>query len=100
MQHDYTKPPDSIYLAIARLRFPNWDITGAGPIAVVLKCCRKMVLCTWPLQAQTVRAESCGTYCQHSKAPSENWHYFHVLNEEPKHSAPVKAHWACEIEVE
>ena len=34
----------SIYIAIAKLRWLDYDITGAGPVAVVFNSDRKVVL--------------------------------------------------------
>jgi len=36
--HSHERGPDTIYGDIARLRFPSWEITGIGPLALILEC--------------------------------------------------------------
>ena len=81
MNRDFAKTPDVIFDAIARLRWPNYAVRGIGRIAVVRKCSETVVLCSWPLEAQTKRAERCCDDCSHQVAPDMRWHYIQLLNE-------------------
>src|ERR1700747_3528146 len=85
MEHDYKRPPDSIHKAIAHLRWPDFEITGAGPLAVVLTCSRKVILCAMPIQAQQIAAERCGATCNLGDR-FHQWHQTAELDQpKPRH---------------
>ena len=87
--HAYEHKPDVIYTDLARLRWPSYEITGSGSIAVVMACARKVHLCSWPLQAQHLRSEKCCDNCNHAIAPEHRWHIIQILNE-PQPPAPIQ----------
>ena len=89
MQRDYKRRPASIYKAIADLRWPDCEITGAGSLAVVLECSRKVILCAMPMQAQQIAAERCGAVCEHG-CRFHNWHQVIELDQpKPRHQFDV-----------
>lgn len=85
MRRDYKTPPDSIWKAIARLRWPDYEITGAGALAVLHECSRKVILCSLPMEAQQIAAECCGATCN----LGDRFHQWHQLVEldrpKPRH---------------
>jgi hypothetical protein len=87
----------SIYRDIAGLKWPGHKLEGSGPIAVVLGCDYRVVLCDMPMTARLVAAERCGQYCNHE--PHNVWHRIHVLNQQPV-AAPYRKRprWASQME--
>jgi len=79
----------SIYADIAHLRWPGYKVEGSGPIAVVLECIRKVVLCELPMEAVPLRAEKCCVFCYHE--PGNIWHSIRILNV-PEEPTPYKPH--------
>ncbi|HUC30022.1 MAG TPA: hypothetical protein VMR80_10575 [Candidatus Acidoferrum sp.] len=65
----------------AKLRWPGYEITGAGRIGVVHECCRKVVLVSTPIEAQVISRERCGKSCSHIIAPDGRWHVIRKLDE-------------------
>jgi|SRR5579884_210038 len=82
-QHDYKRTPDSIYKAIAGLRWPRYEITGTGTLAVVLTCSQKVIRCALPIEAQQIAAQHCGATCN----LGDCFHTWHTV-EELDSSAP------------
>lgn len=78
----------SIWLEIARLKFPQHVISGDGTLAVVQECSAKVVLCQTPMLAQGVAAEKCGNNCSHAIAPDGNWHRLVRLDAVPIEAPP------------
>jgi hypothetical protein len=66
----------SIFVDIARLRWPNYSVSGVGTLAVVLACSNRVVLCDMPMVAQTIRQEPCCQFCNH---PEHTWHRIEKL---------------------
>jgi len=91
MQHAYQKEPAVIFDAIARLRFPNYKITGSGPLALILECSQKVILCAIPLEAEARLADSCGALCNHPDH-FHAWHRIEELNVPPK-PQPRRVDW-------
>jgi hypothetical protein len=58
----------------AAVRWPGYSITGAGSLAVVLECSRRVVLVQMPLQANALAAEKCCGICSHATAPGAGLH--------------------------
>lgn len=71
----------SIDRATAQLRWPGYEVSGAGRIAVVCQCNRKVVLVTSPLEAAVIQQERCGQHCSHMIAPEGRWHLLRKLDE-------------------
>lgn len=71
------------YSARAATRWPGYGITGAGPLAVVLECCRRVVLVMMPLEAAALAAEKCCATCSHIAAPGAGLHRI-VEMEQPR----------------
>lgn len=86
----------SIYRDIAGLKWPGHKIEGAGPLAVVLGCDYRVVLCDMPMTARSVVAERCGQYCNHTAL--HGWHKIYVLNQQPA-AVPYRKrpHWANQL---
>lgn len=78
----------SIYHDICSLRWPGYKVEGSGPIAVVLECARRVVLCELPLEAAPLRDNTCGPHCYH--AVDNRWHFIRILNGAPKHETPYR----------
>lgn len=68
-----------VYLAIARLRWPGYQIQGAGSIAVVWECSHRVVLTMTPMEAAALAADPCCATCDHGRAPGANLHHIHTL---------------------
>src|SRR5689334_17591372 len=91
MNHlNYAKPPDSIHRAIAALRYSGYEISGSGPIAVVLHCCRKIVLCAIPLAAHAIKGERCSQVCSAQIAPEGSWHVIEPLDILPQQRPAIR----------
>src|SRR5437763_2119847 len=73
------------YAGIARLRWPSYDVTGAGSLAVVLHCARKVALVLTPLEACVLADDHCGQVCRRRIA--QGWHEIHTLDA-PRSEAP------------
>jgi hypothetical protein len=71
---------ETIYLDVARLRWPNYSISGAGKIAVVLPCQQKIILCEIPLQSEPIRVGDCQP-CVRRYGDRKIHHRTIVLNE-------------------
>lgn len=71
-------------------RWPGYDITGAGSVAVVLECSRRVVLVQMPLQAHALAGERCCATCSHSAAPGANLHRI-VEMEQPRQETPRRS---------
>jgi hypothetical protein len=71
-------------------RWPGYEVTGAGPLAVVLECCRRVVLVQMPLQAHALAGEQCCATCSHSAAPGAGLHGIVEL-EQPRNEAPRRS---------
>jgi hypothetical protein len=68
----------SIFYEMAALRFRGKTISGSGPLAVVLDCSNRVVLCDTPMAAQiTCQAECKPLGCQHGE---HRWHRIVELN--------------------
>jgi hypothetical protein len=74
-----TGMPD--FTNIVALRWPGYKIEGSGPIAVVLHCDQRIVLCDFPMFAGTIKAESCSRHCNQRSNPA--WHIVRELNAPP-----------------
>jgi hypothetical protein len=64
----------STYPSIVKARWPGYAVTGAGSLAVVLECSRRVVLVQMPLQAHALAGEQCCATCSHSAAPGAGLH--------------------------
>lgn len=82
--------PHSAAGSTAAMRWPGYTITGAGPLAVVLECCRKVVLVQIPLQAHALAAEKCCGVCSHIAAPGAGLHRIVEL-EQPRKETPHRS---------
>jgi hypothetical protein len=71
----------SIDKATAELRWQGYETSGAGRIAVVCQCNRRVVLATTPLEAAVIQQERCGQHCSHMIAPEGGWHVIRKLDE-------------------
>jgi hypothetical protein len=80
----------AVYAAIARLRWPGYAVTGAGSVAVVLECSRRVLLVQTPLEAQALAAEKCCDICSHVAAPGANLHRI-VEMEQPRQETPRRS---------
>jgi hypothetical protein len=56
------------------VRWPSYSITGAGPLAVVLECCHRVVQVMMPLEAAALAGEKCCATCSHAAAPGAGLH--------------------------
>lgn len=71
-------------------RWPGYGITGTGSLAVVLECCRKVVLVMTPLHAHALAGEPCCVTCSHAAAPGAGLHRVHKLDT-PRNEAPHRS---------
>jgi hypothetical protein len=71
----------SIDQETARLRWPGYEVSGAGRIAVVCQCNYRVVLATTPLEAAVIQQERCGKMCSHVISPEGGWHVIRKLDE-------------------
>jgi hypothetical protein len=71
----------SIDKATAELRWQGYEISGAGRIAVVCQCNRRVVLATTPLEAAVIQQERCGKMCSQLICPEGGWHTIRKLDE-------------------
>lgn len=60
------------YAALARTRWPGYEIEGQGSIAVVHHCCKHITLVGHALEARMLIAGSCGPICR--KDEKGHWH--------------------------
>jgi hypothetical protein len=74
----------------AHPRWPGYAVTGAGSLAVVLECNRRVVLVMMPLQAHALAAEKCCATCSHIAAPGAGLHRI-VEMEQPHKEAPRRS---------
>jgi len=72
--------PHSAAGSTAAMRWPGYDITGAGSLAVVLECSRRVVLVQTPLEAAALASEKCCEICSHVAAPGAGLHRVHKLD--------------------
>jgi hypothetical protein len=70
----------SINHATVALRWPGYEISGSGRVAVILECQRKVVLVSSPMEAAALMAERCGQYCGHMQDQWQGWHKTRVLD--------------------
>ena len=71
----------SIDKATAELRWFGYEVSGAGRIAVVCQCNRRVVLASTPLEAHVIQQERCGKMCSHIICPEGGWHVIRNLDE-------------------
>jgi hypothetical protein len=65
----------TIFREIAGLRWGSlYAIEGDGPIACVLACTYRVLLCSDPMTASMAIASSCGLGCNHRRSPYGGWH--------------------------
>ena len=74
--------------AIAR-RWPDYTVEGDGSLAVVLHCCRRIVLVSFVLEARQMVATKCGNACLIDDNPK--WHAAFYLNEVPRKEQPRRS---------
>jgi hypothetical protein len=72
-----------IYKEIARLKWPGYQVSGDGKIAVVLVCQCRVVLCEIPLAAEPIRAAECAA-CRNVFGDKQIHHRVVVLTEPTK----------------
>ncbi len=77
----YQNTASAVYLDIARLRWPNYQVQGMGSVAVVIECRHQVVLVQTPLQAAALAADKCFDDCHHVVAPGANLHQVHALDQ-------------------
>jgi hypothetical protein len=65
---------DTAFTEEARKRWPGYQIIGDGSLAVIYHCARKIELCTMPMIAGVIVAESCGPFCSHVRNENGGWH--------------------------
>ncbi len=78
------------YTGIARARWPGYTITGAGSLAVVLECRRRVVLVMTPLEASVLAGKQCCATCSHAAAPGAGLHSIRKLDS-PHNEAPRRS---------
>jgi hypothetical protein len=74
----------------AHRRWPGYAVTGAGSLAVVLECCRRVLLVQTPLEAQALAAEKCCGTCSRAAAPGAGMHRVHKLDAQ-RNEAPHRS---------
>lgn len=72
------------------LRWPGYDVTGTGSLAVVLECCRRVMLVMMPIEAAALAAEKCCATCSHIAAPGAGLHRIIELDE-PRKEMPRRS---------
>jgi hypothetical protein len=86
------KSPDPtanvVYQDIARMRFPDCTIQGAGNLAVVLHCCKRVVLVAFALEGRLIKSQKCGAACHLDDDP--RWHRGYCLDE-PRPDTPYRS---------
>ncbi len=70
---------ETIWQRMARTEFPWHQISGDGPLAVLLECNRTVVLTSSPMVARTIKADKCGPGCDHVSEPLGGWHKIREL---------------------
>jgi hypothetical protein len=65
----------------AKLRWPGYDVSGDGRLAVVCQCNRRVVLATTPIEAHVIQQERCGKMCSQLICPEGGWHVIRKLDE-------------------
>jgi len=71
----------SIDQETAKLRWPGYEVSGAGRIAVVCQCNHRVVLATTPIEAHVIQQERCGKMCSQLICPEGGWHVIRKLDE-------------------
>jgi hypothetical protein len=81
--HDAFKTTTSaVYEGIARLRWPDYQVSGEGRYAVVLHCVRKVILVGYVLEGRQIKSAKCGPACRFDD--DARWHRGYALDEQPK----------------
>ena len=84
----------SIDTATAKLKWPGYEVTGAGRIAVVQHCNRKVVLCVNQMEAVLAQRNRCGQHCRHMIEPRGGWHLVKQLDvPQPQVYVPGRLGW-------
>lgn len=71
-------------------RWPGYDVTGVGSLAVVFECCRRVVLVMMPIEAVALAAEKCCTTCSHRAAPGAGLHRI-IEIDQPRKETPHRS---------
>ena len=83
---------ETLWQKMARADFPWYDITGDGPLCVILACQRRIVLTNNPMVARATKDDCCGHGCCHEPHYSD-WHRIRELKPpEPRRAFRKKIH--------
>lgn len=81
------------FIDAAKQRWPGYQITGNGSLAVVYHCTHRVELVTTPIEASVIANERCGPNCSHIRNPEGGWHKVERINPPRPRAAIVIRDW-------
>jgi hypothetical protein len=80
---------ENAFQTAARQRWPGYEISGTGALAVVRHCSHTIVLVQTPIEAHAISGERCGPQCSFRIAPEGGWHEVRTIDMAKQQHTPV-----------
>ena len=81
-------------LETAKRRWQHCTVSGCGPIAVILNCCYRVVLCSFLLEAQALAGNKCCDNCAHGIMEGR-WHEIVELQPPVRPASKLRGNFAA-----